>query len=124
MVGGQTSDVYVLDFWDWGACVEIEHPKPGGIYAQYIMREFCCFTRAVYRPMRPALREACIMIRVKVRQEVGRASFNGTVPKSIDSDRHAIQHFVRWYALWLFRGRKDGCPLLDGRVFVLSLIHI
>ena len=71
VVGGQTSDVYVLDFWDWGACVEIEHPKPGGIYAQYIMREFCCFARAVYRPMRPALREACIMIRVKVRQEVG-----------------------------------------------------
>ena len=58
------------------------------------------------------------MIRVKVRQEVGRASFNGTVPKSIDSDRHTIQHFVRWYALWLFRGRKDGCPLLNGRVFV------
>lgn len=118
VVGGQTSDMYVSDFWDLGACVEVQHPKPCGIYAQYIMHEFCCFTRAVYRPMRPALREACVMIRVKVRQEVGRASFDGTVPESIDSDRHAIEHFVRGYALRPFRGRKDGCPLLDGRVFV------
>lgn len=57
------------------------------------------------------------MIRVKVGQKVGRASFNGTIPKCIDSDRHIIQYFVRRNALRLFSRRKDGCPLLDGRSF-------